>query len=204
MLEKVSIIIPYNVNRGFLDKAMDSVYEQSYPNVELILSQSDAGVSYNINQGIKKATGKYIKYLGEDDWLPPNCVEDSLKAIQGFDFIHGIAKNMRGGKTVSTHVPANKYPTCKELARRNFIHGGTLMYRRDVFDRFGYFDEKMWTGEELEFNLRILSQGAKIGYCDTLVAYCRLHSKQKSIGNKSASHRASRVAAIRKMRSKYS
>jgi glycosyltransferase involved in cell wall biosynthesis len=203
MIPKVSIIIPYKSDRGFLEQALDSIYDQDYPNVERVLSQSDYGVSFNINQGIKKATGEYIKYLCDDDWLPNNSISKSVEAIQGFDFIHGQAIPMSSGKAGVKHVPANHHPTCKELARRNFIHGATLMYRRDVFDRFGWFDEKMWTGEELEFNLRILSQGAKIGYCPHVVAYYRIHRLQKSTGNKSQAWRNKRIVAIKSMRKKY-
>ena len=62
-MKKVSIIIPYKDNRGWLDKAITSVENQTYSNIELIVSQGDNGVSKNLNKGIKKATGDYIKYL---------------------------------------------------------------------------------------------------------------------------------------------
>lgn len=202
-MPKVSVIIPYNKDRGWLEKAMDSVYHQDYGDVELILSNSPYGVSFNINEGVMKSTGEYVKYLCDDDWLPPDSISNSVKAMEGVDFIHGNCISVRAGKEINLHIPKKTIFSHKELARHNYIHGATLMYRRDVFDRFGVFDEEMWTGEELEFNLRILSKGAKVGYCDHVVAYYRLHSRQKSIGNKSTSHRNKRIAAITSMRKKY-
>ncbi len=56
MLPKVSIIIPYKIDRGYLNEAIESVKNQTYKGeIELILSQSNGSVSYNLNQGILKA-----------------------------------------------------------------------------------------------------------------------------------------------------
>ena len=58
----VSIIIPYRINRGYLNKAIASIHRQSYPGaIEIIESNHDASVSYNLNQGIKASSGTFIK-----------------------------------------------------------------------------------------------------------------------------------------------
>ncbi len=203
---KVSIIIPCKGNRGFLAQAIESAKRQFYSNTEIILSQSGKGVSFNLNKGIKKATGDFIKYLCDDDTLPADSISESVKAIQSgdYDFIHGMAYNFYEKPEFSCfHTPGCKNPTLQDLMAKNHIHGGTLMYRRDVFERFGMFDETLWTAEEFEFNLRLLSMGARIGYCDHILYNYRIHPGQKSIGNKDAEHRARRSAAIREIKSRY-
>lgn len=201
---KVTVIIPYREDRGFLNEAIESVGRQSYKDIELILSNHPMGVSYNLNRGIEKATGELIRYLSDDDMLTPNSIADTVTYYKhaNFDFTHGNAYNFSPG-AMAEHIPANQNPTCQELARKNYIHGGSLVYHRRCFENFGLFDETLWTGEELEYNLRILSKGAKLGYINSFLYLYRNHPKQKSTGNKNKQHKAARVKAISEIRRKY-
>jgi glycosyltransferase involved in cell wall biosynthesis len=201
-MHKVSIIIPYNKDRGYLQEAIDSVKAQTYKGeIELILSHSDKGVSHNLNEGIKKATGEFVKYLCDDDTLTPDSVERSVNAMKDNDFIHGCSFVFGEGRATEVFRPKVERPNLNRMILGNVIHGGTLMYRKDVFDRFGYFDESLWTGEEYDFNLMLLSKGAKIGYCKYILYNYRRHSEQKSLGRK-ADQRA-RANEIQKIRKRY-
>jgi len=181
-LPKVSIIIPFKEDRGWLQAAIDSVYLQTYKGqIELIESKADAGVSYNLNRGIKLATGEYIKYLCDDDLLTPNSIEDSVRAMEGNDFIHGLAIN-RFTSGDKIQKPRIIQPSLADMLESNVIHGGSLMYRKDVFERFGLFDETLRSAEEYDFNMRIMKGGAKLGYCNELLYIYRRHDEQKSLG----------------------
>lgn len=202
MLDKVSIIIPYKEDRGYLNEAIKSVECQSYKGeIELILSQSNKGVSYNINRGIEKATGAFIKYLCDDDKLTVNSISDSVHAMQGVDFMHGNAVNFWENGQRSIHVPSVTSPTLRQMLQRNYIHGGSLMYRCDVFERFGMFDESLTTGEEYDFNLMLLSKGARIGYCNHFLYLYRRHFEQKSLGRCSNQHE--RALLIEQIKERY-
>ena len=199
---KVSIIIPYSKDRGWLNEAIESVKNQSYSNIELILSQSNRTVGYNINRGIEKSTGEYVKYLCDDDRLTEWSTQVSVEAMEGNDFIHGNSLVFNDKKT-SIYIPDIKYPTLPHMIERNRIHGGTLMYRRDVFDRVGMFDESLDCAEEYEFNLRCLSKGLKLGYCPTFLYEYRRHETQKSIGNLSEEYQEVRRKKIQLIKDKY-
>ena len=172
---KVSIIIPYKEDRGFLQQAINSVPKDC----ELIISHGPYNVSTNINNGIKRAKGEYIKYLNDDDMLTANCITDSLEGLKTADFIHGNAYTIYPGHT-SEFRPPIKIPTLKDMVSRNPLHGGTVMYHRKIFDKIGLFDEKLLTCEEYEFNMRALKAGFKIGYVDAFLCYYRRHAKQKT------------------------
>jgi GT2 family glycosyltransferase len=179
----VTIIIPYRVNRGYLDKALESIHLQNYPGViEIIESNHDEGVSFNINRGIEMASGEFIKYLCEDDWLPVNSIKDSVEGIQNHDFIHGKAYGFFHQNKIVEYEPPIKYPTLEQNSTKNVIHGGSLMYRKSVFERIGMFDESLDCAEELEMNLRCLQAGMSIGYVDKFLYYYRRHEQQKSLG----------------------
>lgn len=197
-LPKVSIIIPFKEDRGWLNNAIDSVYLQTYKGqIELIESKSDGNVSYNLNRGIKIATGEYIKYLCDDDLLTPNSIEDSVRAMECKDFIHGLAIN-RFTSGDKIQKPRLIQPSLADMLESNVIHGGSLMYRRDVFERFGLFDETIRSAEEYEFNMRIMKGGCKLGYCNEILYIYRRHDEQKSLGKGiDQAERAIRINAIK-------
>lgn len=198
MLPKVSVIIPYKTDRGFLTAAIDSVKAQTYDNLELILSQSLNGVSFNLNKGIERASGDFIRYLCDDDLLTPESIEFSVDYMmqQGCDFMHARAINFYPNGREETHTPRIKFPTLEDMLVQNQIHGGTLMYTKEVFKKFGLFNECLWTGEEYEFNLRLLSKGASLGYVNKIVYRYRRHPWQKSIGTQDEAYQRKRAEAI--------
>jgi GT2 family glycosyltransferase len=174
---RTTIIIPYKVDRGWLKDAINSVPKDC----QLLVSQGDGNWPENFNKVLDQATGDYIRWLHEDDMLTPNCITDSINAIeqQGVDFIHGNAMEFfeDSDKKIFFH-PWVKIPTVQDLLKKNPIHSATLMYKRKVFDELR-LDETLNTAEEYEFNLRVLKNGFKIGYCDATLAYYRRHPQQK-------------------------
>jgi len=184
---KVTVIIPYKVDRGWLQDAINSV-----PNgVQLIVSQGGGGWPHNFNKVLDQAEGKYIKYLHEDDMLTENCIRDSIQAMedQKVDFIHGDAIDLwhKSGKKIIRR-PKITHPTIQDLIKKNTIHSATIMYRREVFEKIGTFDEALTRCEEYEFSLRCLHNGMKIGYCPFALAWYRRHPKQKSRGADKRKH----------------
>lgn len=176
-MKKVSVIIPYVKGRGYLREAIKSVKAQSYPNVELVMAKSSNPVGTNLNTGISNSTGDYICYLCDDDLLPVDSIRDRVKAMQDYDFIHGCAEEF--GIVNRPYIPILQRPMLEDMLHKNVINGGTVMYRREVFEQHGIFDEKLTCGEEYEYNLRLLFEGAEIGYCDNVVYLYRRHNKQK-------------------------
>lgn len=104
---KVSVIIPsYNVEK-YISVSIDSVLNQTYPNVELVIvddgsidgtwdiiqkyanknlniiatKKKNEGVSSARNIGLKKSSGKYVLFLDADDWLENDAVEKLIKMV---------------------------------------------------------------------------------------------------------------------------
>jgi|SRR6186713_767912 len=202
-MKKVTVIIPYNKNRGWLFDCIMSIFASDYNGeIEIILSKSDNGVGYNINRAIELATGDYIKFIAEDDMLTPNCISDSVEAIEFFDVIHGNAYYIRDGVITGNFIPASHSPVLDQMLNRNKFHGGTLFYRAEVLKQ-NMFDESLWTGEEYELNLRLIKKGFKFGYCDSYMTYNRQHELQKSIGNKDSEYQRKRTKAIELIKKMY-
>jgi hypothetical protein len=174
----VTVIIPYNIDRGWLKEAITSVPD----GVQLIVSQGEGNWPENFNKALPQAKGKYIRWLHEDDRLTPNSIDDSVRAIesQDVDFIHGNALEFWEGETkTKLFIPKVKIPTVQNIIMKNPIHSATILYKREVFDKVGLMDETLNSAEEFEFNLRCLQKGMRIGYCDAVLAEYRRHPFQK-------------------------
>ncbi len=103
----LSVVVPvYNV-QDYLRQCLDSIINQSYRNLEIIivndgstdssyeickeyalkddrivlLSQENKGLSAARNVGIKRASGKYIAFVDSDDWLTLDCYETVMKKM---------------------------------------------------------------------------------------------------------------------------
>jgi len=96
--EKVSVIIPIYNSEKFLSEAIESVLNQSYTDLEIIviddgstddslkilekysdkitiLSQTNEGLASALNLGIKKMNGHWFKWFSPDDILYPEAIE---------------------------------------------------------------------------------------------------------------------------------
>lgn len=107
-MDKVSIIVPVYNGSNYLEKCLNSLINQTYKNIEIIvindgsidnsleiikryqkndqriilIDKKNTGVSDSRNKGIEKATGDYICFLDADDFYENNYVEVMLNIIK--------------------------------------------------------------------------------------------------------------------------
>ena len=108
---KISVIVPvYNVE-PYLRKSINSLVEQTYSNLEIILvddgstdgseaicdeyadryphikviHQKNAGQSAARNAGIEMAAGEWIAFLDSDDWIEKEMYETLLSLAQAYE-----------------------------------------------------------------------------------------------------------------------
>jgi len=177
----VSVIIPYNEDRGFLQDAINSVWMQTYRDFELIPVKSSCSLGKNVNNGILESRGEYIKVLSEDDELTPDCLKILVMGIQGYDWVYSDAENF-GELTVGWDLYSNgRTVTLGGMLKGNGIHGGTTLYRKDVLLAVGGYDEGLWTGEEYDLHLDLLKRGYNHRHIPGIVYRYRIHGNNKSL-----------------------
>lgn len=201
----VSIIIPYNRDRGLLRYAIESAKAQKFSGKFEVLPIHGRKytLGQNSNIGLKRAQGKYIKFLSEDDMLPP----DSIQLL--YDFCEARSLDWAMGNSMNF---GNKgeviYRSDLEALRqgRNSSNGGATMYRRGILLKIGGYDESLWTAEELDLHLKLLSLKYRVDYIDAVVYKYRTHCESKSYQYRNRMHlkyKKKREQLIKSIKAKY-
>ena len=113
MNKKVSVIIPVYNSEKYIAKCLESVINQTYKNLEIIvvndgskdnsqkilneykekypeiinvIEQENKGVSRTRNNSIKLAKGKYIMFIDNDDFIDEDYVETFVSEIEKDDY----------------------------------------------------------------------------------------------------------------------
>ena len=105
MEKLLSVIIPVYKVEKYISKCIESVIDQTYKNLEIIIvddgspdnsgeicekyarkdsriqviHQENQGLSGARNRGLDRATGDYITFVDSDDWIHPNMYEIMMK-----------------------------------------------------------------------------------------------------------------------------
>ena len=120
----ISVIVPIYKVEDYLDECVQSIINQTYTNLEIILVDDESpdrcpemcdeyarmdsrikvihkpngGVSSARNIGIESSHGEWIYFLDSDDWIEPFCIEMLInKALEAnVDLVDGNGTDMTG------------------------------------------------------------------------------------------------------------
>ncbi|HYJ38768.1 MAG TPA: glycosyltransferase family 2 protein [Chitinophagaceae bacterium] len=172
-LPLVSIVtIVYNGEKH-MEQTIQSVLNQSYPNIEYIIidggstddtlsiikryetrvaywiSERDNGIADAFNKGLKRASGSIIGLINSDDWYEPEAVEKVVKDINGSDIVYGDLKFWKNGK--ADFIIQGDHTHLEDEMTMNHP---TVFVRKKVYDRFGLFNNDYRCAMDYELMLR--------------------------------------------------
>ncbi|MCD6327848.1 glycosyltransferase [bacterium] len=128
-----------------------------------------------LNIGARAARGDNIIILGAHSAVAPDFLSENLEALKrnhDADCVGGMLIPERSESlfvnviNVAHNCPFGSggagFRYSSEPGFRNTVPFGA--YRRDVFEKIGYFDEHLYKGQDAEFNFRMIDYGLKIFY----------------------------------------
>ncbi|MGG6311761.1 glycosyltransferase [Paenibacillus macerans] len=213
MNPKVSIIIPF-YNCPYIEQAVQSALDQTYPNKEIIvvddgstihaerlapyrnhvyyLGKANGGTASALNHGIRHASGDYIAWLSSDDLFHPDKITTQLHFMreQGAEISH------TNFNYIDVHGHATQYHAgmtplgMRELANTfysgNPVNGCTVMIRRSLIERVGLFDEGLPYTHDYDLWHRVLLSRASFPYLNIALTSYRRHTGMGTLRHQAA------------------
>lgn len=191
---EVSVVIcAYNA-APFIIETIESVLAQTYPNYEIIVvndgstdeteqiltpyfdrilyvRQDNAGPGAARNTAIRCALGRYIALLDSDDqWLPHYLATmmARMKAQPDIDVLYPNAMLFGApqweGKLFQDVCPSSAPVTLEKFLARECNVFISAVFKRDILDVVGTFDESLRGSEDFDLWLRMLQQGYRFDF----------------------------------------
>lgn len=144
------------VNDGSSDnsrKIVEEIIRDSPSNVFVrLINKENGGVSSARNKGLALARGEFIALLDSDDEWLANKIESQLNVFKDNNevfFIGGLISEPKPKGDLLIHI------TLSKLIFKNYFQPSTVMFRREVFEKIGYFDERQKFAEEGNYFIRV-------------------------------------------------
>lgn len=204
MTSKVSVIIPYYNDGAYISETLESVFSQTYSNIEIILiddgstdnrskdkfnsisadnlykfKEVNSGPAAARNLGISHASGEYILPLDADDIIDKIYVEKAVDVLENQPKC-GIVYCK--GKFFGNDIGGWDLPefSIGRMLVSNIIFNAGLFRKKDWEDCGGY-DESLKIGiEDWDFWLSILSLDREVFQIPEELFYYRIKSSSRN------------------------
>lgn len=204
---RVSVIIPAYNQAQYLGDAIESVLQQTYANLELIIVNDaspdqttavveryhDARIKYIIhpqnrglpatrNTGIRASTGELIAHLDADDAFHPEKLATHVRFLETHPVevtYNGRFDWVHSAQEIGDIVRPPRTVTLSDLVLGFPFSPSDVVVRRKALEAIGLFDESFaFFGEDLNMNCRLALAGYKIASVDRVLGYRRRYANR--------------------------
>lgn len=185
----VSVVIPTYNGEAFLEECLQSIEAQTISHeiivvddrstdrtvavaekfgARVIVNDVHKGQVAGKNTGIRNMRGQYFLTVDQDDKLMPGALA-------------GLIKELEDNKAMIVMAKLEDFP--QSDADRSFCHKepfrgiltGAALFKKEVFDEIGLFDESVITGDVIDLTDRCKKHGISIVRSDLITCGRRIH-----------------------------
>ena len=123
-----------------------------------LMTGAHRGVSATRNIGVRAATGEYITFLDCDDICPPGRIARQALKLTSDPSAAVVIGNTLWFEALTPDL--NPVPGTRQMCML-CVHLHSALFRRSLFEIYGFFDEQLKSSEDLDFFLRLWEGGAR-------------------------------------------
>ncbi|RUU82831.1 MAG: glycosyltransferase [Mesorhizobium sp.] len=198
---QVSLVVPAYNAKDYIAETIESLLAQDYPNMDIIVvddgstdgtsdlvsnygpkiklhRQVNAGQSAAMTTGWAMSTGDILGYLSADDRLRPTavrrCVEE-LSARTDVVLVYPDFDIIDEHSTLRSTLQPPEFSRRALYAHLHCLPGPGAFFRREAYERAGYWREDLRQIPDLDFFLRLALEG-NFYHVPEVLAEFRMHS----------------------------
>ena len=211
----MTIGIPLYNHEKYIEQCLESIVNQTYKNIEIIIiddgsldnsykvakqfmseqnkntnfiikTRENQGMCNTLNEIAKQAKGKYISFIGSDDYWTINKIEEQVAFLENNPHVILVHSNSikvnESNKEIGTLDYSKKknsgYIFDSIIYGEGGINTPSHLYKTEVYKKIGYYDPS-FKFEDTDFWLR-LTEIFKIGFINKFHTYYRWHGNNMS------------------------
>ncbi len=206
----ISIIIPTYNSSKFIEESLNSVLNQTYKNIEVVIiddgstddtclkikgfhgdkiklieKEHTGNIGRNLNEGIHLSSGDYIAILGSDDSWDERKLEKQMRYINKYPMICSNAKTINEfGNIISVKYFKDIYENfildLGQLLEENHIIASSVLGEKVIFQKYGGFEQELGIRGE-DYNLWLqISEKNEILFINEPLVNLRIHKTNLS------------------------
>ena len=204
---RISVVTPSFNQGAYIERTIQSILDQRYPNLEYIIidggstdgsrkiieryekhlaywvSERDGGQADGLNKGFRRCTGEFVGWQNADDLYCAGAFERFAEGIGRDPLAEVVFGNIRyiderdGVIAESRLVPvsANTY-----VYDGMCFHNQAALWRRSLFDRFGFLRPELDLLMDYEYFLRLALARVRFRFIHAFLGMFRVHSAAKT------------------------
>ena len=205
----ISVVMPVHNALPFLDASISSILGQTLSDFEFVIlddasadgsvellrewsirdqrihlheSKKRLGLAASSNAVVAKAGAPLVARMDADDIAHPDRLVRQWHIMKDHPDVSAIGTLCNGINAGGREVrPRDRWRLVRRSARIPFPHG-SVMFRREVFEQIGGYDEAITRGEDQDLFLRMAVHGRVVTLPDLLYSY-RYHSSNATLFN---------------------
>lgn len=201
---EVSVVVP-SLNSGpYVGAAIRSALEQKGPSLEVIVQdggstdgtlgvvaafddhrvrihcEADSGQADALNRGLAKARGRWIAWLNADDMLAPGALAAARPWLaDDVELVYGDFHMIDPAGRVVKRYTSPELDRARLLTRGLYVFSGSMLVRRDVYERLGAYDAALHYCMDYDFLLRVAPR-VRARHCGAVLSYFREQPESKT------------------------